>query len=269
MQRIAVLSPHRDDAVFSLAHALRFWTDRSIPLRVINVFTISNYAPRAVSAASCTTAELSALRKVEDRRAIRRISSSVLQHDLPFLDAPLAYNIEVVSVSGPHAMAPDQHSVTKLAMSLESLLQNSLVVAPLGLGNHINHLMVKQAALDCVPPGQLAFYEDLPYADWTTEQEWTQRLNEAARNGKVRLASSTIRSANTVRWKQSAVRLYQTQIDHRDANLIAAFGRRYGAGERLWFPCHSAGWRALSRLLPTAKAPPRKATPGPPRREQV
>ncbi len=270
MQTIAVLSPHRDDAVFSLAHTLRYWSTRSVAPRVINIFTTSNYGPHAVSSTSRTVAELSALRKAEDRRALRRVAPAVLQHDLHLLDAPLAFDVGAMSVSGPKAILPDGQSVCKLAMLLGPLLRASLVLAPLGLGNHINHLMAKQAAVRCVPPARLAFYEDLPYADWATQQEWSVRLKEASRDGEVRLASSIMRSSHSVRWKRETVRLYRTQIDDREADLIASFGRRYGAGERLWFPRHSLAWRTvISRSLPLATALPRTAIPGPPIHRQV
>ena len=86
MQEITILSPHRDDAAFSLCMALRKWTVMQLKLTVINFFTVSAYGPRSIAKDPHT---VSSIRRREDRRVISIISPLIRVRDAGLLDAPL------------------------------------------------------------------------------------------------------------------------------------------------------------------------------------
>ena len=66
------------------------------------------------------------------------------------------------SIAGPD----DRSHVEELFLVLRRLCQavgRVLVVAPLGIGFHVDHLICAQVALRLVPMMHLLFYEDVPY----------------------------------------------------------------------------------------------------------
>ena len=85
--KIFVLSPHRDDAAFSLALSITHWLSVGHEVTVINVFTRSLYAPYADSEAMPASARLdhvSTLRRHEDRAALHAVGvKSLVDLDLP------------------------------------------------------------------------------------------------------------------------------------------------------------------------------------------
>src|SRR5581483_9095791 len=129
---IHVLSPHRDDAIFSLFFSLCGWRARGMPVCITNFFTRSNYAPQARADGASAISEI---RKREDRAALRRADLAIRVHDRELLDAPLRLEIPSSRVC--------------LTQPRDSDIA-----------------MVERA----LPASRLAFYEDLPYAMWSDEQ---------------------------------------------------------------------------------------------------
>ena len=77
--KILVLSPHRDDAAFSLSIAITNWLTARHSVIVLNVFTRSRYAPFSDAAFVHENDELSyvsAMRLREDEHFLRRITQS-------------------------------------------------------------------------------------------------------------------------------------------------------------------------------------------------
>jgi hypothetical protein len=54
-----------------------------------------------------------------------------------------------------------------------------LVLAPLGVGHHVDHREVREAATALVEPGRLLYYEDRPYALVRGQVEFTLGLRPA------------------------------------------------------------------------------------------
>ncbi len=98
MLPVTVLSPHRDDAAFSLCLALSRWPELNVPVTVVNFFTISGYAPHS---ASTEIADVSSLREREDQEALASIHPAIHVESLDLLDAPLRFNISAAAISAP------------------------------------------------------------------------------------------------------------------------------------------------------------------------
>ena len=80
--KILVLSPHRDDAAFSLSIAITNWLTARHSVTVLNVFTRSRYAPFSDAAFVHENDELSyvsAMRLREDEYFLRRITQAPSQ----------------------------------------------------------------------------------------------------------------------------------------------------------------------------------------------
>lgn len=243
--RLTVLSPHRDDAAFSLALALKRWSMAGVQISVLNFFTSSAYAPFAFDCA-----DVSGLRAREDRRSLKTIDPRIRLLSWSLLDAPLRLPIDFGSLTNPDAFALLPAELLALSRRLRPVFKHSLILAPLALGDHIDHRTVHQAVIDAsrgrAMSSSLAFYEDLPYASWSDETLILQRVGIAEAQLGFPLSPSLQRSRNW-RFKRHAAMRYRSQVDDSMANIIARYGEKYKNAERIWVPRHSARWRALLR----------------------
>ncbi|MBV9267516.1 MAG: PIG-L family deacetylase [Acidobacteriaceae bacterium] len=251
MSSLIVLSPHCDDAVFSIATWMQHWCAQRVQVTVANFFTRSTYAPRAVVPADLAGQEqtaVSALRKREDLRSIKRISRGIDVRACDLQDAPLRLGVPVSAVSDPFRVSMQQADVERSAAIINRLRQRTAVfIAPLGLGGHVDHLTIHRAAVLAVPSSLLAFYEDLPYATWTAEEAIVERLRAAECTVKSRMLPRVLRIPHHIRLKQRLAAGYETQIGRNEARAIANYGSKYKSGERIWIPLHSRRWNALTK----------------------
>ena len=251
MRELTIVSPHRDDVPFSLYLCLSRWRLLPIRVNVVTVFTVSVYAPRAHipdCAPETVQSSVTALRKQEDRRVFKEIDKRIRVQALNLLDAPLRLGIPVDSVCKPGTDSNATYSDTEtIGHRLKGFFQGSLVLAPLGLGNHVDHLVVRTAAINTSQVDTLAFYEDLPYATWVSDTLCNQTVKEIERSTRILLRPSIIRNRNQVARKRQVISQYKSQIGREDAIGIAGFAAKYRGGERIWTPKRSQAWRALTR----------------------
>ena len=260
MEKITILSPHRDDAGFSLGLTLSLWGAASVKLQVLNFFTQSAYAP--LSSAK-TVKEISAIREEEDQRALSLVHNGIFIASLRLLDAPLRLNIPLSQITQEGSAAKvTQEELWQLSRSIQQHCADGLVVAPLGLGNHVDHIAVHRAAVDCLPAFKLAFYEDLPYAAWTPVADLQARIESVERATDTQLEPFISRMQDAVRRKRQIASFYQSQITAEEADTIARYAESYGSGERLWMPAGSESWKSTQSL---AKEFPPTAISHPPR----
>jgi LmbE family N-acetylglucosaminyl deacetylase len=246
MREVTVFSPHRDDAAFSLFIALSRLSGLRLIVRVVNFFTISDYAPHV---ATRDTGEVSAIRKREDYRALRDTCAGIRIIDLDRLDAPVRLGIEAARVFEPEARSflTDCY-VRELARTIQ-IHARGLTLAPLGLGNHIDHAAVHRAAARAVSAAKLAFYEDLPYARWTSEEQLRSRIEGAQRITGSALRPLVVRDRRRARQKRRVISRYKSQITGEEAAAIAGWSSRFGGGERIWVPQHSRYWNGLRQVI--------------------
>jgi LmbE family N-acetylglucosaminyl deacetylase len=124
--------------------------------------------------------------------------------------------------------------VAELAARLKTLplSQDGTVYAPLGVGHHVDHQIVRQAAEACGQP--LIYYEEFPYA------EDPQAVQAALEEGQWQ-AKLTSLSEEALEAKSAAIACYRSQISTFWADLAAmaaavrAFAGRTGRpAERYW-----------------------------------
>jgi LmbE family N-acetylglucosaminyl deacetylase len=246
--KILILSPHRDDAAFSLSIAITNWLTARHTVTILNVFTRSRYAPYSDAAFVHENDELSyvtAMRLREDEACLRRITQNLpkglknhLQMaDLNLKDAPIRLRIPLEEVSDTPVNLTDP-SIEKVRKALtkqsEAGTMEALVV-PAALGNHIDHLTVRAAAQPFTATLPIAYYEDLPYA--TTHPSAAtdlEALREAAIERNDPLTPVTYQIESAIELKRKLVLGYASQIDDETGTLITNFAQRYNGGERLW-----------------------------------
>ena len=266
---ILILSPHRDDAAFSLALAIEAWLTAGHTVTLLNVFTRSLDAPYSDADfihENDRLSYVSAMRLREDELFLQRLTQSLsrarkahlLMVDLNLKDAPIRLRIPAEALSDT-PVNPEDPAIEKIRKALTrqaELGTLEALVLPLALGNHVDHLTVREAALPLTTQLPSAFYEDLPYAatypsvtaDLDYIRDTTTNLGEpltpilypieaaqeaAAQPTAAEEAAAQATAERIVRKRHLALG-YASQIDEEAANLIANFATRYQAAERLW-----------------------------------
>ncbi len=246
--KILILSPHRDDAAFSLSIAITHWLTARHTVTILNVFTRSRYAPYSDAGFVHENDELSyvtAMRLREDEAFLRRITQNLPKGlknrlnmaDLNLKDAPIRLRIPLEEVSDT-PVNPADSAIEKIRKALtkqfEAGTMEALVV-PAALGNHVDHLTVREAAQPFAANLPTAYYEDLPYA--TTHPSAATdlgTLREAATERNDPLTPVAYQLESAIQLKRKLVLGYASQIDDETGTLIAGFAERYNGGERLW-----------------------------------
>ena len=164
------LSPHLDDVVFSCGGLAATLTGDGWRTVLATAFTRS-VVPATGFALACQLdkglppeADYMALRRAEDRAAAAILGiAHVCWLDLP--EAPHRGYHSAPALFGPvHPADPVAEPLAAAFTALAADWTPDLVLAPQGLGNHVDHQHVIRAALGCFPPDRLAFYRDAPYA---------------------------------------------------------------------------------------------------------
>jgi len=246
--KILILSPHRDDAAFSLSIAITHWLTARHAVTILNIFTRSRYAPYSDAAFVHENDQLSyvsAIRLREDEHFLRRITetlpkglkSNLHMVDLNLKDAPIRLRIPLEELSDT-PVNPTDPALEKIRKTLvkqsEAGAMEALVV-PAALGKHIDHLIVREAVLPFTSTIPTAFYEDLPYA--TTHPSAStdlELLRESAEQRSEPLSPVLYQIESAVERKRKLILGYASQIDDDAGALISDFAARYNGGERLW-----------------------------------
>ncbi len=247
--KILILSPHRDDAAFSLSIAITNWLAARHTVTILNVFTRSLNAPFSDADfvhENDRLSYVSAMRLREDELFLQRLThdlprsakTNLQLFDLNLKDAPIRLRCAPEEVSDVQAN-PEDPAIEKIrkALTRQSEFGNiEALVIPLALGRHVDHLTVREAALTATQGLPCAFYEDLPYA--TTHPSVATDLEVFLEDSSTSLHGSLTpvlcHSENAVELKRHLVLGYASQIDEDVASLISAFATRYHNGERLW-----------------------------------
>ncbi len=169
MPTALVLSPHLDDAAFSCGGTMAQLADAGWRSVMATAFT-ATVLPVTGFALACqldkglgAEVDYMALRREEDRAAAVILGVA----DLRWLGLPEAPHRGYASAKALFgAIREDDAIWHPLADGIRALveeLQPDLVLAPQGLGNHVDHRQMIRAVQQAAPQ-HLAFYRDTPYA---------------------------------------------------------------------------------------------------------
>ncbi len=212
------LSPHLDDAVLSCGGTIHQLTQRG---QDVTILTVMAGDPPDPLPASPIVRELHsrwqagetpvAVRRQEDSAAAQVLGAKVIHQSIPdciyrtvdgqpiYLDNPGLFG----------AVHPEDPAHSQLArMTLPPGI--STLYAPLGVGNHVDHQLVRDWALKIAhqqPAVVLKFYEEYPYNDDTIA------IDSALSHFTVHLMPEYIAlTAADIQAKIAAVRCHQSQI---------------------------------------------------------
>lgn len=228
-----VLSPHFDDACFSLGSLLCTLQTGVL----VNVFNRSMHLPNAGMKGSSEDMELQAakVRGDEDRVFADRCLMRRCQLDGA---EPGFWGRRPNDLSG---LAQDVANMESAVMAQLSQLalgaaQRPWLMVPMAVGQHVNHHAVHQIVLKHQTQLQsafrLAFYEDLPYA----HVPWARA--RAIRRFKAQWGPNMVRATWATTWAQKKTLVMGYASQHR---RMPSFWKYRPA--TLWpVPCHEALW---------------------------
>jgi LmbE family N-acetylglucosaminyl deacetylase len=176
---------------------------------------------------------------------LRSIGAGIRVIDAGLVDAPLRLGIKLdeICTGAAHKLIKQEEIVIARTL-IERYAKASLVVAPLALGDHVDHLVVHRAAVAAASANRFGFYEDLPYGTWTRESEMISRVQQTANQLRTPLRPNLMKVEHAVRRKERHVLNYQSQITSLEGKSIARFSARY-SGERVWVPARTRRWTWL------------------------
>jgi LmbE family N-acetylglucosaminyl deacetylase len=242
--KIVVVSPHRDDAAFSLSLAIGAWLERGHAVEVVNCFTRSEHAPFSdVSSvhANDRMTYVTAVRAKEDESWRKQFGAGAKRlslKDLNVKDGPLRMHCALEELTSV-AVNPVDKAMTKIQKAMEGA---GAVVLPLALGEHVDHRTARAAAAMAAGSAVLcAFYEDLPYALEMAEEEIAQAALGAGAGLAPVFAGESQEVEAAIKRKRRQALCYDSQIEDATAERMAAFCAQYGGRERLW---GNSAWQA-------------------------
>ncbi|MDG9702544.1 PIG-L family deacetylase [Streptomyces sp. DH37] len=260
------VSPHLDDAVFSAGGTLAVLARAGWSVRVVTCFTASvdDPCPFALSTqldkGLPAEADYMALRRAEDAAAQRVLGTLPPVH-LPLPEAPhRGYG------SAPELFAPPLAG-DAVGAELESLLRPhlapaDLVLAPQGIGGHVDHVITARAVAAAAPLPRTCWWRDVPYVTRAPHAADGPPPSRPAGASEVTVDITTVLAR-----KNAAAACYASQLGfqfggaERAGETLSAVARaearrtgsRYGHGEALW-----AGNRARRLLEALSPGSPRE-----------
>jgi LmbE family N-acetylglucosaminyl deacetylase len=157
--RVLVLSPHPDDVALSVGGLVRLLRPE-VRLTIVSVFTRSVAAP-LVPRPARSPALVSDRRKSEDRAYCQKIGAHLADLDYPDVSLRGYPRGEWLGEpSGDDAVAAEVTARLRAMIAGEP----AMLLAPLAIGSHVDHLIVRRALTSLASGVKLGFYEDLPYA---------------------------------------------------------------------------------------------------------
>ena len=216
-----LLSPHSDDIALSIGGALSLNFFEK-PIKIVTIFTKSKYAP----CSEINDPELiSETRQLEDSTFANAIGVDI-QH-LQFQE-PEFRGYKSPLLKGGNAFSdPIFDKVYGAVCDIIKLDKNALVLSPMGIGHHIDHLIVSEISSKIHNENNInvAYYEDLPYAAYFTLKEIDARaksLNSGVRPYRIDITT-------TINDKISNIELYKSQVCRKTLPLrVKLHGVRIG-----------------------------------------
>lgn len=238
------LSPHLDDAALSCGGQIAEATRQGRHVLVVTLFaadepdTPPSDLVTTLHAAFGLDGGVVAARRAEDEAAMRELGCRSERWEetegIYRIDPRTGGAVYPTLESLFGAPSPrDAPLIEKLSQRLADQPPARRVLAPLGVGGHVDHAIVRAAAEQCFDPASLAYYEDYPYVERPLAL-W--RVLRWRRGWKGRIEPF---GAMALEAKLEAIASYDSQVkplfgDHaRLRRKVMAHRRRLG-GERLW-----------------------------------
>jgi LmbE family N-acetylglucosaminyl deacetylase len=236
---VLVVSPHPDDAVLALGGLLA-----SRRASIVDVFSVERWTRRSYYA---VRPQLAAALLVAEEELVCQLLDVPLTL-LGFVDAADRGSAPGTFLASRSSTAADAGPLSDVTERLRPLVAGeALVLAPLGVGEHLDHLLCREAVWRLLSEGavdldRLAFYADQPYSMFASAAVVAEQLSNRleAEFGRRLMPSLLELTPRSIEVKAEAARAYRLQVLESVIRRITAYDARQGpagsAAERLWRP---------------------------------
>lgn len=182
--KILICSPHLDDAALSCFDHIRGWKNKGYEVTVLSIFTSFKANRISVLARSFMTQsgfssveQMQKQREKEDRNVMRLLG--VGYKWLGLVDGAFRSNNgkplyeQNSQLFGGHIHPWDMPTKEKISGAVSALGVFDMVVSPLGVGGHVDHMIVRLALEGVCMEKVLRYFVDFPYA--TKLRNWKKK----------------------------------------------------------------------------------------------
>ena len=225
-EKIYILSPHIDDAAYGLTLSISKFINCNIPVTIINCFTVTKWTIKFVSK---ETSVISALRKKEDAAYKNLFNDKLNIVNLDILDAPLRNGY----IFKFKPLEPAEWEIVDEIKKY--LLENidGILLCPLAVGDHIDHVICREAVIHLYNKMKVLFFEDLPYTQRISDEQLKKHIEQLEEQMQVKLVNNINRIEEASVNKERAIRVYKTQLNDEICSEIMAH-MKVLQGERVW-----------------------------------
>ena len=229
--RIIVISPHADDAAYSIGGLIRKSIFRS-RIQIITLFGRSNFL-RASGFENHWQA-VTTLRKREDMAFAARIGAQLTYFQYPEAALRIGTSPEDLFAIAEVPRVEIPGNLTDSLTKLLDRLRPRCLFAPLAVGYHRDHLIARQIATREAVQRKLPiiFYEDLPYVESVSRE----RLIRHAKLVDPRLRAGYV--PIDLSGKLNNLTVYRSQVGPPEMQIVAQHATQLRDGqpfERIWF----------------------------------
>ncbi len=240
---LVVLSPHLDDGILSCGGRMARLAEEGGSALLVTLFAGDDPVepPGELAAAlrrvwNLPAGGVGAARRAEDRAAAAALGATAEHWPFPEAlyrtgadGAPLYPDLAALY---GEASAAEAGRIAELAARIGALPPAALLLAPLGVGGHVDHRLVRAAAEASGRP--VAFYEEFPYSEW----KWFAVRRALGGRSGWRPEELPLAARHLER-KQEAILAYASQVPalFRSAGRLGRQLRRQArraGGERIW-----------------------------------
>jgi LmbE family N-acetylglucosaminyl deacetylase len=225
--KIFILSPHFDDAAYSLTLTISKLIDIGASITIINCFTITKWTALPVENKDVTS--VSKLRATEDLEYSKLFNPPINVINLDLLDAPLRNGY----IFQNQPFQPNEQELIEELKKLLLVHVDGILFCPLAIGNHIDHAICREAVTGLYHDLDVIFFEDLPYTQRIGEDQVYRHIHKLEEQLGIPIVNETIQLADYGINKEQAIQVYKSQLNEEIAAEIIGYLHAIG-GERLW-----------------------------------
>lgn len=234
---ILIVSPHCDDACFSLGGSILKHCDKNIT--VWDIFSVQDYTILS------DTPQEAKLRILEEEMSfIQTTNAQVIFEELPDaylrgykkLSSILCSNVSKIQESASEKSI--YYQILKAFGRIYGQLKPRCIALPLGCGGHIDHLLAREAGINwwekLENKPKLFLYEELPYS---LNSKWLHKSFEELVNRGFELVPQYSVIDEYLDKKINMVNLYKSQIKEKDSKLFKEYALNIKSDfscERMW-----------------------------------
>ena len=224
--RILLVSPHSDDVALSLGGHIQSGLIPAARCVLLTVFSESNWAPNAPRVHLRARAATRVRRKEDESYACR---VGLAHSRLSLEDSPLRLKTDSLREFFEDGIERPRNDSAGSVLEAVFGLPWLRVYVPLGMGSHVDHLVVRRVAVRVKRPYPVSLYEEMPYAGTLPLHQYRDTLLRRTAG----LCPSLLPRGPWMREKMKLLRYYASQLGPAERKAVLLATARIG-GERVW-----------------------------------